>query len=261
MQFGAKRCAQRARRRGAQGTMGGPNRPGQRAQDLQGRLTVSEGHGYPLVICETGIGTPKSKYIWIKKEWLELVVNHWFQSLLVYSDWNWFLEPEFISLKSQTLNWIPSSVYLYNWNPSNSNLFLTTIHNLKMQILYYEVSCLLPRLSTALQSYFQYYPVNNNNVAHINPSYTICPYYHHVKAIQIVMVRSACLWHRQARISNYCKRGLSNPGASTQLWKPVIIQLSMNHTWVTEVSPWEPVLLTSFTSTSHYLADHLCKWT
>ncbi len=35
---------------GAQGMMGGPNRPGQRAQDLQGRLTVSEGHGYPLVI-------------------------------------------------------------------------------------------------------------------------------------------------------------------------------------------------------------------
>jgi hypothetical protein len=35
--------------RGAQGTMGGQNRPGQCAQDLQGRLTVSKGHGYPLV--------------------------------------------------------------------------------------------------------------------------------------------------------------------------------------------------------------------
>jgi hypothetical protein len=51
MQFGAKRCPQRARR-GAQGTMGGPNQPGQHAQDLQGRLTVSEGHAYPLVNTE-----------------------------------------------------------------------------------------------------------------------------------------------------------------------------------------------------------------
>jgi hypothetical protein len=55
MQFGAKRCAQRARW-GAQGTMGGPHRLGQRAQDLQGRLTVSEGHGYPLVPLKEGIG-------------------------------------------------------------------------------------------------------------------------------------------------------------------------------------------------------------
>jgi hypothetical protein len=37
MQFGAKRCAQWARR-GAHGPMGGPNRPEQRAQDLQGHL-------------------------------------------------------------------------------------------------------------------------------------------------------------------------------------------------------------------------------
>ncbi len=34
---------------GAQGTMGGANQPGLRAQDLQGRLIVSEGHRYPLV--------------------------------------------------------------------------------------------------------------------------------------------------------------------------------------------------------------------
>jgi hypothetical protein len=38
---------------GAQGTMGRPNQPGQRAQDLQGRLTVSEGHGYPLICKKT----------------------------------------------------------------------------------------------------------------------------------------------------------------------------------------------------------------
>jgi hypothetical protein len=37
MQFGAKRCAKRARR-GAHGKMGEPNQPGQCAQDLQGRL-------------------------------------------------------------------------------------------------------------------------------------------------------------------------------------------------------------------------------
>jgi hypothetical protein len=35
---------------GAHGTMDKPNRPGQRAQDLQGHLTMSEGHKYPLVI-------------------------------------------------------------------------------------------------------------------------------------------------------------------------------------------------------------------
>jgi hypothetical protein len=74
-----KRREERKRRRAwqgerreppSQGTMGGPNRPGQRAQDLQGRLrppisasvcvslglknpgdfTVAEGHGYPLVM-------------------------------------------------------------------------------------------------------------------------------------------------------------------------------------------------------------------
>jgi hypothetical protein len=37
---------------GAQGTMGGPNRPGQRAQDLQGRLIMSGGHGYPLDVID-----------------------------------------------------------------------------------------------------------------------------------------------------------------------------------------------------------------
>jgi hypothetical protein len=42
--------------------------------------------------------------------------------------------------------------------------------------------------------YLQYYPVNNNNVAHINPSYTICPYYHHVKAIQVVLMLCQLLW-------------------------------------------------------------------
>jgi hypothetical protein len=36
----------------AQGMMGGPHQPKQRTQDMQGRLTVSEGHGYPL----NGIG-------------------------------------------------------------------------------------------------------------------------------------------------------------------------------------------------------------
>ncbi len=35
---------------GAQDTMDEPNRPGQCAQDLQGCLTVSKGHGYPLVL-------------------------------------------------------------------------------------------------------------------------------------------------------------------------------------------------------------------
>jgi hypothetical protein len=63
-----------------------------------------------------------------------------------------------------------------------------------MQILYYEVSCLLPRLSTTLESYLQYYPVNNNKVAYINPSYTICSYYHHVKAIQVVLMLCQLLW-------------------------------------------------------------------
>ncbi len=37
-------------RGGAHGMMGGPNRRGQRAEDLQGRLTVSEGHEYPPVV-------------------------------------------------------------------------------------------------------------------------------------------------------------------------------------------------------------------
>ncbi len=46
---------------GAQGTIGGPNRPGQRTQDLQGRLTVSEGHRYPQLINNMGyIKVPKS---------------------------------------------------------------------------------------------------------------------------------------------------------------------------------------------------------
>jgi hypothetical protein len=39
----------------AQGTPNGPNRPGQWAQDLQGRLTVSEGHGSPLVKLKLGV--------------------------------------------------------------------------------------------------------------------------------------------------------------------------------------------------------------
>jgi hypothetical protein len=42
---------------GAQGTKGGPNRLEQCAQDLQGRLTVSEGHGYPLVCFEQVMST------------------------------------------------------------------------------------------------------------------------------------------------------------------------------------------------------------
>ncbi len=48
MQFGAKQCAQRARQ-GWTGHDGWAKPAGQRAQDLQGRLTVFEGHGYPLV--------------------------------------------------------------------------------------------------------------------------------------------------------------------------------------------------------------------
>ncbi len=55
-------------------------------------------------------------------------------------------------------------------------------------------SVCLPDYQQTLQSYLQYYPVNNNNIAYINPSYTICPYYHHVKAIQVMLMLCQLPW-------------------------------------------------------------------